>query len=98
MALFTLTVIPDAGEPFTVPVASRDAAQWEKRYRGTVWSAFEASPDMTNIYRLGHIAAVRLGLFTGSVDDFQNGCDVAFVKGTESDDDGGDADPTRSAA
>lgn len=91
MPMFTLQVTQDDGAQFTVPVESRDAAQWEKRNKGAVWAEYERNPNIVDTYRLGHIAAVRRGLFTGTLAEFEQTCDFEFL--TEEPE-----DPTQSAA
>jgi hypothetical protein len=69
---------------------SRDIAQWEKRNKGSLKSLNE-NMKMTDIYVVAHLSAVRQGLYTGTEQEFQDGCDIDIL-----DDD--EVDPTKSAA
>jgi hypothetical protein len=97
--MFTLTIKPDGGEPFEVEATTRDVLVWEKTGQNRSMSTLVNDMHIADVYQVAHIAARRLQLFTGSLKDFEETCDLDIRKiltdgdGEES---GGDEGPTRS--
>ena len=88
---------PDNGEPFTLTIDARDTLVWEKTTKPfRSFLDFLRDPDMTNLYRLAHIAGTRKGLLNGqTLAEFEKNNDVLF---DEDDEENKDPDPTQSAA
>lgn len=100
--MLVATVRPDDGDEFVVKVAARDTLVWEKTTKPfRPFLDWLRDPDMTNLYRLVHIAGTRQGLLNGqTLAEFEKSADVLFDE--EDDDnqgeDGSAPDPTRPAA
>lgn len=97
-----VTVRPDNGEEFRLKIAARDTLVWEKTgkpFRSFI--DFMRNPDMTNLYRLAHIAGTRQGLLNGqTLAEFEASADVLFDEDDDDNqgDDGAGPDPTQSGA
>ncbi len=89
--MFRFRVSPDGAEPFEVEGKSRDVVRWEAMGRGRHIGQLESAPKMTDLAELAWCAAVRNGLYTGSVKDFLASCDVDALA-PETDDDGEERD------
>lgn len=76
---FTFRVEPDGGEPFEVVARSRDIRHWEKITRGASITKISESPSMGDFYSLAYATAQRQGRFTGTLDDFENTCDLDLI-------------------
>lgn len=73
------TVNPDNGDKFTVVAAARDVMQWEKLNEGRSALDFaQGTARLVDMYQIAWIAAKRLKLFTGSLEDFEATCDLEF--------------------
>lgn len=84
-------VKPDDGEPYEVTATSRDVFTWERTNRtNKVFADLAERQSMVDMYHVAHVAAVRLGLFTGGLDQFQSTCDLEEMEGNAS----APADPT----
>jgi hypothetical protein len=98
--VFTLTIKPDGGEPYEVEATTRDVLVWEKAGQNRSMSRLVNDMRIADVYQVAHIAARRLQLFTGSLKDFEETCDLDIRKILTDDDDeeesGGDEDPTQS--
>lgn len=84
-------VTPDGGEPYTVKAGSRDVLTWEKTGKGKSFSKLMEDLPMSDLYRMAHIASRRQGLFTGSLEEFENTCELGFEAEPD------DVDPTQPA-
>jgi len=98
--VFTFTIKPDGGEPFEIEASTRDILVWEKAGRDRSMSRLVNDMHMADVYQVAHIAARRLQMFTGPLDEFEKTCDLDIRKilTDESDgDDGsdGESDPTQ---
>lgn len=99
-----VTVRPDNGEEFRLKIAARDTLVWEKSakpFRSFI--DFMRNPDMTNLYRLAHIAGTRQGLLNGqTLAEFERDNDVLFDEDDDDNQDGAEdgssPDPTQSGA
>jgi hypothetical protein len=91
--LITLKVTPDGGDEYTVTATSRDVFVWEKANRNRTFGALMQDMAMVDLYKLAHIASRREGLYTGSLSEFTEQCEIA--QGDEEDD--AEPDPTRRA-
>lgn len=71
MFTFTLTD-PDVGDPIEVKADSRDVLRWERTSEsGERYMDLLAEMSMAKFYRLAHIAARRLKVFNGDLDEFE---------------------------
>lgn len=76
-------VTPDGGEPYAVKADSRDVLVWEKTGKGKAFSKLMEDLSMVDLYRMAHIASRRQGLFTGSLDEFEQNCKLGFEESEE---------------
>jgi hypothetical protein len=90
--MFRVKVIPEDGEPYEVKTTTRDIAQWERRNKGASFAGLQADMHMTDLYKVTHLAAVRQGQFTGSLNDFENMVDLDILDSED------EPDPTQSEA
>lgn len=75
--MFLFKVLVDNGEPFEVTATSRDVLIWEKTTgKGRSMAQLEKNGGMSDLYALCHVAARRRGLYTGSLQEFQQTCDL----------------------
>jgi hypothetical protein len=89
-ALITVKVTPeDGGDPFVVAATARDVLVWEKSSRDNSYARLMSNQRMTDIYRIAHIAAKRLGLYSDDLATFEKTCDVENVPEDEA-----ESDPT----
>lgn len=88
--MFTVKVIPDDGDPYVLVARSRDVIVWERTSGKTARYLLEKLP-MVELYKVAHLAATRQQRFTGTLDEFQSGCDLEPM-GDED-----DPDPTQPA-
>ena len=83
----------DGGDEFEVKATTRDVLLWEKAKPGKrAFSNFAGGASMVDMYSLAHTAARRQGLFDGSLQEFEESCELVF------EDPEGEADPTQPAA
>lgn len=92
--MFHFKITPDDGDPYEVVATTRDVAKWERTTKGAALIQLEQEYRATDLYAVAYWAAVRQGLYEGTLSDFTNGADLALLD----DDKGPEADPTRSAA
>lgn len=85
-------VIPDEGDKYEVTATTRDIAKWEKTNKGATFGSFMRDMKMTDMYKLAYNSATRLGLFEGTLEEFEESCDLEVLEDEE------ESDPTRSAA
>jgi hypothetical protein len=90
--MIRLKIMPDSAEPFEVTATTRDIVKWEKTTKGATFAAFQAEQKITDLYKIAFYAALRHGLYTGTLADFEDGVDLDIL------DDEDEPDPTRSAA
>lgn len=88
--MFKFVATPDEGEPYEFVARSRDVVVWEKTGKNRSLGALQETRRFTDIYSLAHVAARRLGLFSGSLDDFEKAVDLEVLPEEE-------PDPTQSA-
>jgi hypothetical protein len=93
MAMLTITVQPDDGDEFEVPVGTRDVYHWEKVSRGKTFKGLMENMPMVDLYELAHLAARRQGMFTGTLADFVATCEIATVGEEQEDEDDDKAGP-----
>ena len=87
--MIEFSIEPDGGDRYTVTADSRDVYVWEKTSRDKVsFQQLMETLQMTEMYRLAHIASRRQGMFSGTLDEFAAGCILHFDPEVE------EADPT----
>ncbi|MEV6693368.1 hypothetical protein AB0M35_18050 [Micromonospora sp. NPDC051196] len=74
---------------------SRDVLMWEKTTKGASFAKLEADLKIGDLYGVAYRAAVRKGVFAGTLDDFQLKVDMEFEDTKPGSD--GDKDPTQPA-
>lgn len=92
--MIDFTIKPDNGEEFQVTAEARDVLVWERTTKYASVSKLSENTSMVDLYKLAHIASRRLGMFTGSLKDFEETCDLDFEHTTDDD----EPDPTQTAA
>jgi hypothetical protein len=93
--MITLLVTPDGGDPYKVTATSRDVLMWEKTTKGEKsFVDLINEPNLTDLYRVAHLACFRQGLFTGNYQAFEDSCEVTGTGDMEDE----EPDPTQSAA
>lgn len=75
--MMEFTVKPDGDDPYKLEATSRDVFIWEKVTKNSL-GKLQGDISMTAMYQLAHIAAKRLQLFTGTLDEFVACCDLDF--------------------
>jgi len=90
--MFTFKINPDDGDPYEVVATTRDISKWERVTKGATLRQLEQDYRATDLYAVAYQAAVRQGLFTGSLKEFEDGADLTLA------DDQEEPDPTRPAA
>jgi hypothetical protein len=75
--MFTFKVTPDDGDPFDVPAGTRDVLMWEKNGRDRSISGLMSNLKATDMYAIAHIAARRQQLFTGTLAEFEETCEIS---------------------
>jgi hypothetical protein len=88
--MIDFTIRPDNAEPYTVNATARDLRLWEKAGPGRSMSKLLGDISITSLYELAHIASRRQQLFTGTLAEFEETCELEFEE-TEA------PDPTRPA-
>lgn len=69
---------PDGGEEFDVKAGTRDILLWERTSRGKSFSKLMNDLNMGDLYSLAHMACKRQQLYTGSLAEFEEGCELVF--------------------
>ena len=87
--MITFRVAPDAGDAYEVTAGARDVLVWERTTKGAVFSELAESQSMVDMYKLAHIASRRQGLFPGTLQQFEETCDLEAI------DKEPDVDPTQ---
>lgn len=77
--MFTFRIIPDNAEPYDLTVTSRDVVMWEKIDRTHTISRLEASPSVSDLYSVTHVAAKRRGLFAGVLAEWETSVDLENI-------------------
>lgn len=88
--MFDFKVTPDDGDAYTFTAGSRDCLAWERATKRSITELLD-NRRITDLYRLAHIAARRLGLFTEDLPAFETGVEVELTDLSE------DPDPTQPA-
>lgn len=86
-----IRITPDDGEPFEVEILTRDMLAWERTAKGKTFQQFSENISLIEVYRLTHIAARRLGLFAGSLQEYEATCEIDMDDDEEA---GEEPDPT----
>ena len=92
--MYPFIVKPDNGEPYEVTAGPRDILVWEKTTRGKSFGGDlmdVKALQLTDMYKLAWIASRRLGLFAGTLQEFEESVDLI---GNQPD---GEPDPTQPA-
>ncbi|GAB3812088.1 hypothetical protein [Kribbella italica] len=77
--MLTLKVTPDDGEPWNVKAHTRDVLVWEKASKGKSFTDLLVSPNLTDLYKVAHIAAKRQQLFSGTLQEFETQTDIEMI-------------------
>lgn len=88
--MITFKLDPDDGEPYELVAHSRDVLLWEKGAKGRSFGQFGDNPNMIDMYGMAFVAARRQGLFSGTLQEFEQTIDVLPVD----DDEESEPDPT----
>lgn len=98
--MLTVKVTPDEGPEFDITIHARDALVWEKTTKDhPSFLDVLREPNMTDLYRLAHIAGSRQNLLGGqTLAEFEKGNDVTPTFDEEGDVSDEEPDPTRLAA
>ena len=91
--MFDFKVTPDNGEPFEVTATGRDVMAWERKGKDRSVARLTKDMRMTDLFALAHTAAVRQGLYTGDLRDFEESVEVDVADNDEEAE-----DPTRPGA
>jgi hypothetical protein len=92
--MFDFTISPDEGDPYQVTATTRDIAKWEKTTKGASLRQLETEYRATDLYAIAYHAAIRTGMFAGTLKEFQDGADLRMLDDGEDEDE----DPTQPAA
>lgn len=76
--MIDIRVVPDGGEPWDVKVTARDVLKWERLGGDRSISALDDDIKMRDMYELAHLASQRTDKFTGSLEAFEDSCDLSF--------------------
>lgn len=88
----TFRIEPDEGEPYEVTAQSRDVLTWEKAGKGRAFGELANRMAMVDMYGLAYFAARRQGLFTGTVQEWEQSVDLTPTD--EDEDEEKEPDPT----
>lgn len=69
---------PDGGEPFAVTATTRDILNWEKVTKGASLKQLMDNLHTADLYKVAHFAARRTQQFTGTLQEFEQSCDLDF--------------------
>lgn len=83
--MWKFVVRPDDGEKFEVVATSRDVKKWEQTNRGSSYAGLMRDLRLTELYKIAHLASHRQGLFTGTLKDFEDNCDLSVQEEDEPD-------------
>lgn len=75
-SLIKFRVSPEGGEAYEVEATTRDILTWEKTTKGASYAAFQRGQNMVDLYKVGHLASRRLGMFNGTLKEFEDTCDL----------------------
>jgi hypothetical protein len=93
--MFDFTITPDGKEPYYLTATSRDVLMWEKAGKNRSFTALLTNRNFTDLYSLAHIASRRQGMFVGTLDEFEEQCDLKGGRDDKKEE--GEPDPTQSA-
>lgn len=82
--MIEFTVKPDGGDEYQVTATSRDVYVWEKITKSHM-GQLQGNVSMTAMYSLAHLASKRQQLYSGTLDEFTESCDLDFDDTTEPD-------------
>lgn len=69
-------VVPEGGDEYEVTATSRDVYLFEKLNKGKTFQSLVNNLEMGDMYRLAHLASKRQQLFTGTLEEFTDSCDL----------------------
>lgn len=75
--MIEFTVKPDGGDEYQVTATSRDVYVWEKVSKGSL-AQLQGNVNMTAMYQIAHLASKRQQLYTGTLAEFTESCDLDF--------------------
>lgn len=94
MAMLTVKLIPDHGEPVEIEAGTRDVYVWEKTNHGKTFAEFTRDVAVVDLYEIAWHAARRQGVFTGNLKDFVETYEIETeVEEKEDEDDDDKAGP-----
>lgn len=73
--MFKFTVEPDGEEPYEIKASARDIRKWEKETGKTLSDMSAGNLDLADAYLIAYYASVRIGKFSGTLDDFEDTVD-----------------------
>jgi hypothetical protein len=78
--MFKVTITRDgADEPFELTTTTRDVLRWEKtNKKHKSLGSLEKDIAIEDVYMMAFYAAQRLGLWSGSLPEFESECDIDF--------------------
>lgn len=83
--MYNFKVKPDNGKEFTATATTRDVILWEKSTKGASLTKLQLEQKMTDLYHIAYLASKRLGLYDGTLADFEAQCDLDFEDDDEDD-------------
>lgn len=89
--MFEFKITPEHGDSFEVTATSRDVLVWEKTTKGRTMKSLRDDLAINDLYKIAHLASKRQQLFTGTLQEFEETCDLDFEEEEE-------PDPTQSGA
>jgi hypothetical protein len=93
--MFDFTITPDNEPEYFLTASSRDVLMWEKGNRNRSFQALLTNRSFADLYSLAHLASRRQGLFTGTLAEFEESCDLKGGRDDQADE--GEPDPTQPA-
>lgn len=88
--MFKITIRRDGAEPFELTTTTRDVLRWEKtNKKHKSLGSLEKDVAIEDIYMMAFYAAQRLGMWTGTLPEFEAECDIDFEEAED------EADPTQ---
>lgn len=83
-------VTPENGQPFEVTATTRDIYRWEKTTRGASFGKLREDQHMVDLYKIAYFAATRQGMWSGTLAEFEDTCDLDILNKSEEE----EPDPT----
>ncbi len=86
--MFRFRVWPDGGDQYTVDSTMRDVIRWERttKTKAVGLEHLRATAYTTDLVKIAYFASVRHGLYTGTAQEFEDGCDWSVLPDDRADD------------